>query len=262
MRIGVSLSCSKLDRFSEIYANCNIQHVQISLPADVTLIENELFSEINSFRNDNPNIEVSFHAYPFNLAERVESVRRLWIELAEQTIVLAGKIGASFVNFHAGYGVDAGKRDEHENLVKGITPVFRYLAEKGVVNNVGVHIENLYPEHRTSDFCKLCDRLSDFEIIFGSIDSPLLQLCYDYGHGNLDEYGIKILRKFYSRLGSVHAHDNDQLADIHWPIGNIGTIDWDKEIAYLKEISFNGVFILESSTQDQIESLRYLQNNK
>lgn len=263
MKIGVNLGYSMLDSFSEIYKDYNIQHVQITLPAEVSLFENDLIKNINRFKDHN-NIEISFHAYPFNLAERVETVRRTWIGLAEKTISLAGRVGAGFVNFHAGYGFDAAKRIEHEELVNGLIPVLNELTEKGAINNVEVHIENLYPEQRNSDFCKIGDRLSDFEKIFANIDSPILKLCYDYGHGNLDEHGIDILRKFPSRLGSIHAHDNDQLADIHWPIGNKakGTIDWDKEIQYLTDINYKGVFTLEGYTHDQLESLEYLQKSK
>lgn len=260
MIIGVSTGYRKLDKFSEIYKDLNIQHVQISIPADVTLIESDLLKTIDRLKSNN-NIEISLHAYPFNLAERVEPVRRVWIELAEKTLVLAGKIGASFVNFHAGYGFDAAQRTEHKKLVKGLIPVLCEITEKGIINNVEIHIENLYPEQRNSDFCKIGDRPGDFQIIFDNIDSPSLKLCYDYGHGNLDEHGIDILRNFTSRLGSIHAHDNDQLADIHWPIGNKdkGTIDWDKEIQYLKDIDFKGVLILESYPAEQLESLKYLQ---
>lgn len=134
------------------------------------------------------------------------------------------------------------------------------ITDLGIRNNVEIHIENLYPEQRNSDFSKMGDRLSDFQKIFENIDSPMLKLCYDYGHGNLDEHGIDILRNFYSRLGSIHAHDNDQLADIHCSIGNmtLGTIEWDEEIKFLNSFNFKGAFILEGYPNEQLGSLKYL----
>jgi sugar phosphate isomerase/epimerase len=109
---------------------------------------------------------------------------------------------------------------------------------------------------------KLCeismlgDRVSDFQLFFDEISSPSLKLCYDYGHGNIDEHGIDILKTFSSRLGSIHAHDNDQMSDMHWPVADPrGTIDWASEFAYLKSIGFKGPFILESKPADEVMSL-------
>lgn len=69
---------------------------------------------------------------------------------------------------------------------------------------------------------------------------PGLHLCYDCDHGNLDEHNIQ----FAGRLGSIHAHDNDQLADIHGALGDpvVGSIDWDQELGFLKSTVFAGPF--------------------
>ncbi|WP_027626143.1 sugar phosphate isomerase/epimerase family protein [Clostridium lundense] len=264
MKVGVSSPYKKLHLISETFKEYNIEHIQISLPADLKIIENDLYNEIIKYKTKNPSIEISIHAYPFNLAEKVQAVRNIWIELAEKTISFANKIEASFVNFHIGYSCNSGKRTEHHKIIKKLIPVLYKITEVGIHNNVEIHIENSYPEQRNSDFSKMGDRLSDFEKIFEVIDSSALKLCYDYGHGNLDEHGIDILRKFHFRLGSIHAHDNDQLADIHWPIGNkkLGTINWNKEIKFLMDINFQGAFILESYIKDQLESLNYLKKLK
>ncbi|WBW95575.1 sugar phosphate isomerase/epimerase family protein [Oceanirhabdus sp. W0125-5] len=260
MKIGVSIGYKKLDAFEKSFGEYNVQHIQIGgIPGNIEGIRKELSEKIKALKSQNPNIEISLHAYnKLNLAEEVDEVRMLWIELAKKNIYLARDIGAKFVNFHAGYGVDAGRRVQHEKCINNLIPVFKELVEVGSECNVEIHIENVYPEQRNSDFCKLGDRVSDFKKIF-DIKSEFLKLCYDYGHGNLDEQGIDILRSFNNRLGSIHAHDNDQLADIHWPIGQeVGTIDWENEIQYLKNIKFDGVFILESYIDDQVKSLEFL----
>jgi sugar phosphate isomerase/epimerase len=194
--------------------------VQIGLPSEVCAIEHELHESVRRFRDAHPSIEISIHAYPYNLAESVSPVRGAWVALAEQTICLAHRIGASFVNFHAGYAYDAAKRAQHSELAEKLIPVISDLVGMGV------------------------------------------KLCYDYGHGNLDEHGIDILHGLADRLGSVHAHDNDQLSDIHWPIGHKaqGTIDWDTEFRFLQEIHFQGAFILESYPKEQVQSLSFLEN--
>jgi sugar phosphate isomerase/epimerase len=260
MKIGINASVKKLNLIKETFKDYNIKHIQISLPANLDMIGDDIYNTISKYKIENPGVEISIHAYPFNFAESVESVRSIWVELANQTLGFASSIGATFVNFHCGYGIDAGKRKQHIEVVRQLIPVLHKITDLGIRHNIEIHIENLYSEQRNSDFCKIGDRLSDFQKIFKSIDSSMLKLCYDYGHGNLDEHGIDILRNFYYRLGSVHAHDNDQLADIHWSIGNgdLGSINWNEEIKYLNSFNYKGPFILEGYQNDQLASLKYL----
>lgn len=267
MKIGISINYKKINNLTSILKDTGvkIQHVQINgLPAEINKISNDLIEEVKKFHSENIGIELSFHAYPFNFAERVEKVKRVWIDLAKETIGLAKDLKASFVNFHAGYGIDAGTRIEHDTCRELVVLAIQELVETSQHYGMEIHFENLYSEHRNSDFTKIGDRVSDFKYFFDVVSNPLFKLCYDYGHGNLDEHGIDILRNFPDRLGSIHAHDNDQRVDIHWPIGNknLGTIDWDKEIEFLRNIEFDGPFILECDIEDQIIALEYLKSKR
>lgn len=267
MKIGISINYKKINNLTSILKDTGvkIQHVQINgLPAEINEISSDLKDEIKKFHLENMGIELSLHAYPFNFVEGVEKVKRIWVDLAKETIELGKDLNASFVNFHAGYGIDAGTRIAHDTCCKSVVPAIQELIETSRHYGMEIHFENLYSEHRNSDFTKIGDRVSDFKYFFDAVSNPLFKLCYDYGHGNLDEHGIYILRNFSDRLGSIHAHDNDQRADIHWPIGNknLGTIDWDREIKFLRNIDFKGPFILECDIEDQITALEYLKEKK
>lgn len=76
MKIGVSSWYKNMDMFSETFKDYHIQHVQVGLPSDVSVIESDFYRTVNKFRICNPGIELSIHAYPFNLAERVREVRK------------------------------------------------------------------------------------------------------------------------------------------------------------------------------------------
>ncbi len=260
MKIGVSLGLHKLPLFDELYRGFPIRHIQLGAFSPDRTDLNEMIKTVSLFRDHHPDIEISHHAYPYNLAEKVDVVRRLWIDLAKRNVEFAKQIGCSFVNFHLGAGIDAAKREHRgallETLVFGLCEIVD-LAQKYTMQ---VHIENVYPEQRCSDFCWIGDRTSDFDFVFNKIKADNLKLCYDYGHGNLDEHGIEILKNHAGKLGSTHSHDNDQISDIHWPIGvkGRGTIQWQAEIEYLKNIAFDGPFILESFYDEQIQSLNYL----
>ena len=260
MKIGISIGLHKLPLFDDLYRDFSINHIQLGAFSPDKSDLNEMIKIISLFRANYPDIEISHHAYPYNLAEKVDVVRKLWVDLAKRNIEFAQQIGCSFVNLHLGAGIDAAKREDRGAILETIVVGLSEIVDLAHIHRMQVHIENLYPEQRCSDFSWIGDRTSDFDFVFENIKSDNLKLCYDYGHGNLDEHGIDILKKHAGRLGSTHSHDNDQISDIHWPIGveGRGTINWEAEVEYLKNIAFDGPFILESYYEDQIQSLNYL----
>ena len=61
------------------------------------------------------------------------------------------------------------------------------------------------------------------------ISSPMLQACFDTGHGNLNGYSLdraaNILRDV--PIACTHAHDNNGVSDDH-SVPGTGTIDWSR----------------------------------
>jgi sugar phosphate isomerase/epimerase len=262
MRIGIGIDLRELSAFPAKYGDTApmIGHIQIFGAHETDLKPKEIKSKLTEFIAAYPGVSLSFHAYSgMNLVEEVQRVRNVWIQLAKQLLDLAADVGAIFVNFHAGYGIDANSWIRRQKYREALIPVLQQLLDD-TPRTVEIHLENLYPLPRHSDFCYVGDRLSDFNYFFGQITDTRLKLCYDYGHGNLDEYGIETLRQLADRLGSVHAHDNDQVIDVHASMGrlNVGTIPWSEEIRFLKEMRFAGPFILEGKIEEQLGSLEYL----
>ena len=195
-----------------------------------------------------------------NLAEQTERVKRVWLELAKELIQFSRDVKANFVLFHCGWGKDLNSGVEREQLLTDLIPTIQELLDFAKERRIEIHLENLYALPPNVDFCYLGDTLSDFRYLFSQLQDPVLKFCYDYGHGNMDQEGIALLRNFTKRLGSIHAHDNDKLIDSHCPIGGCknGTIDWENELRFLKAINFAGPLILEQSVVDQLKSLEYL----
>lgn len=263
LRIGVSMEPQSLKNFSSLFGEDTviIRHVQITGVLEAGKNTEQVKKDLGAIRELCPGLTVSFHAYPgMNLVEETPRVQKVWLELAKELLMFTGEIGGVFVNFHAGYGIDASSWVRRQKYRENLVPVIQELISTAKPLGLEIHLENLYPLARHSDFCYVGDRLSDFNYVFGHIDDPQLKICYDYGHGNLDEYGIEILRQLADRLGSVHAHDNDQIVDIHASMGRqgISTIQWENEINFLKEMRFSGPFILEGSLEEQTASLEYL----
>jgi sugar phosphate isomerase/epimerase len=260
IKLGASIDHRALEAFADRAwePGSGPRHVQIGgLGPEMDL---QTRSAIAAFVRGHAHLEISLHAYPYNFREEADPVRSVWLSLARETLDLAAETGARSVTFHAGHGIGAGERATHQRCPSRFIEAFGTIVAQAEALGIEVHLENLYQEPRSSDFGYIGDRPSDFERILRELRSPAFRLCYDYGHGNLQEDGIDILRRNIRSVGSLHVHDNDQVSDIHWGIGNPGrgTIDWGGELDFLREAGFGGAFILECDLPEQTGSLDYL----
>lgn len=261
MVLGMSAKRKELDEHLTAWKTVNapVEHVQFGGLSDKPLSDTVWLKEaMAKIRGAYPNASFSAHAYKVNLAEKTPRVRAVWLEIAREHILLASQLGIRFLNFHLGWG-SGGTRIKHIAYREALLPVIKELADTGEKLGVDIHVENLYPRPIHAEQRMLGDRPSDFTRILGAIDSTALKLCYDYGHGNIDEYGKCILRENIMRLGSVHVHDNDQMNDLHEALFE-GTIDWLSEISFLDGAGFNGPFILEQNPRRQALSVRRLRD--
>ena len=71
--------------------------------------------------------------------------------------------------------------------------------------------------------------------------------CLDTGHANINGFDPSMMAKVLGKhLKVLHVHDNYAYMDQHLICG-LGTIDWPLFINTLREISFDGVFSLETN---------------
>lgn len=259
MVLGMTARRSALEEHFAVWqaAEAPVRHVQFGGLSDEPFADEAwMRAAMDRAGTLYPDASFSAHAYKVNLAEKTPRVRAVWLAIAREHLQLAARLGLDFLNFHLGWG-SGGTRIKHTAYREALVPVIEELVDLGEELGVGVHIENLYPRPIHAEQRMLGDRPSDFSRILSAVSSPALRLCYDYGHGNIDEYGICILRENAARLGSVHVHDNDQMNDLHAALFD-GTIDWPAELAFLRRVGFRGPFILEQSPQRQLISVQRL----
>jgi sugar phosphate isomerase/epimerase len=69
-------------------------------------------------------------------------------------------------------------------------------------------------------------------------------VCLDVGHAHMTVGVAEAIETLGNRIGSVHVHDNHGMRDEHlWP--GDGTIDWDKTMPALKELTTPPACVLE-----------------
>jgi len=69
-------------------------------------------------------------------------------------------------------------------------------------------------------------------------------ICLDTGHINIEGDPVLALRKFANYLIHLHIADNRGKNDDHFLPGK-GSIDWESFLTILKEIDYQGIFMLE-----------------
>jgi sugar phosphate isomerase/epimerase len=154
----------------------------------------------------------------------------------------------------------------HPGQITGITPFYpgsdwrqniqsiRLLHKAAQEYGLRIAIENVPQKYgsimkTTEDFARLYleTGLNDIGIIL------------DTGHANLEAQIERFLTKLPDKIFELHLSDNMGESDQHLGIG-YGKIDWQNLAAQLKQISFNGIIMIEAvfNVPESLTKLRQL----
>ena len=167
------------------------------------------------------------------------------------------------LDIHASYGVEIswGAIDENQRrggveLVKNRIDMADKL-DSGVIimhtpeytDSIRRSLDELRPYAKSRNTKIAIENIINFPVVdkyFSDYSSDFLGLCYDSGHGNLEENSYEWLDKFKDRLISIHIHDNDGKKDLH-QIPFSGTVEWERLAKILAESSYRKCVNLETS---------------
>jgi len=150
-----------------------------------------------------------------------EDKRRAGVALVKNRIDMADKLNSDVIIMHTPEYTDP--------IRKSLDELQSYVESR----NIKIAIENII------NFPVVDKYFSDYSPEF-------LGLCYDSGHGNLEESSYEWLDKFKDRLISIHIHDNNGERDLH-QIPFDGTTDWEKLAKILAKSSYGKCLSLETS---------------
>ena len=135
-----------------------------------------------------------------------------------------------------------GTREEFFHLnVRLLTELLPVARECGVA----VCLENM-PYRKGEEF----STVEEWKEVLTTVNDSHAKACLDTGHLNVmgeDPYASVLELRDY--LEAMHVHDNRWGADMHL-IPYQGTLNWDRLIAGLKEIGFDGCVSLETAISD------------
>ena len=177
-------------------------------------------------------------------ADLTESIRKASVDEMLRSMDLSAEMAAEKVVMHP-------------SAITGLAPLVMDLAkgygkesmEKMIAHarNLGLRIclENMFPRYR-SFF-----EPAHFSALFDA--HPGLEMTLDTGHANIDGGSDRIfefIRRHGSRIGHVHASDNQGQRDDHLPIGE-GNIDFQGVMRRLATIGYGQTITLEVFAEDR-----------
>ncbi len=171
--------------------------------------------------------------------------------------------GLKVLDVHASYGVETswGALDESQrqagvNLVKNrINMAVELNSDVSVMHApaytdpIRKSLDELQPYTKSRNVRIAIENIINFPVVekyFSDYDPDFIGLCYDSGHGNIEENSYEWLDKFKDRLISIHIHDNDGKKDLH-QIPFTGTVDWERLSNLLAKSSYKKCVSLEVS---------------
>lgn len=122
-----------------------------------------------------------------------------------------------------------------------------YLSFLDYAQDLGVKIltENFNKCENPSSYYYI-DNVYELKQLIDYINHPNLYVCFDIGHGNMQETSLYEQIKYLGGLiKALHVQDNEKTKDLH-TAPFFGTANYDEVMCALKEIGYNGYFTLEA----------------
>jgi sugar phosphate isomerase/epimerase len=177
-------------------------------------------------------------AYP------IRTIRRACLDELERCARIFSALGAGIMNIHPCYFCPPAMRALLVDLnIEALKPI----AEMATSCGLKLAFEN---------YMNPFDRVSTFKSMLNEVAGMSLHL--DFGHTKIGKDNHTV---FCDHLGEhiahVHFSDNRGKADNHMPLG-VGSIDWEKAVASLKNTGYDGTITLEVFCDDPKMRFHYL----
>ncbi|MBQ3234535.1 MAG: sugar phosphate isomerase/epimerase [Clostridia bacterium] len=183
---------------------------------------------------------VQAHSPAFETLETLDPNEN-WQEKFEQTlrsIEICKELDIPVTVVHAGVKRNSSKEETFELNKKFYDLLLPTMEKTGVtvlVENVGINDNN------GRYYFNSGKRLAEFIDYY---DHPLLQACFDFGHGNAFNNNYNDVICLGERLKAIHYNDNNGVTDMH-TIPFLSTLDNNASMKALIDINYSGYFTFE-----------------
>ena len=168
-------------------------------------------------------------------------------EMSRRTVIAASRLGVRWVVVHP---LTDTVNTEYDNSIQLQTNPEFYceMVELAAKLGTGIAFENMSePGEHCDPRRRYGSATDDLIAILDSFAGAPVGVCWDVGHGRITYTGQpRQLRRLGSRLKATHVHDNRGQRDSHLIPFVGGNIKWETIMPVLREIGYEGDFILET----------------
>ncbi|HEX3483070.1 MAG TPA: sugar phosphate isomerase/epimerase family protein [Kofleriaceae bacterium] len=167
---------------------------------------------------------VSLHcAGGTNLAEKVERIRRVSLDIACEAVEIADDLGARWVTLHLGTaGISNGQADRKRARLALVVDSVAQILARTAGSRVILGLENLPRLPDVQALSRLGDCAEEFAIVLAQLESPRVGVVFDIGHARIHRPADRHVRDFLAavapRVVGFHLHWNDSCEDLHAPL--------------------------------------------
>lgn len=167
-------------------------------------------------------------------------------EMSRRCVIAAGRLGIRRITIHP---MSDTVNTEFDNEIQKKTNLEFYapMMELAKKCGTGLALENMADFDRAKIRRAYCADVDDLIDIIDTVNDPVLGVCWDFGHARMmigDQ--PRQLRKLGKHLVATHVQDNNGKRDSHLIPFVGGDIKWEKIMPCLKEIGYEGDFVLET----------------
>ena len=166
-------------------------------------------------------------------------------EIMRRSILASEMLGVKWVTIHP---LDDNINTEFETDVIAKTNIdfFSPWFEMAKKHNVGFALENVTEFDRARIRRRFGATTDDLLAVVDTINDDAFGITWDFGHANnMIKDQCRQLRKLGKRIKATQVQDNKGVYDSHLAPFVGGTVSWESIMPCLKEIGYEGDFILE-----------------
>jgi sugar phosphate isomerase/epimerase len=172
------------------------------------------------------------------------------VDALRKTIVFCHQLNCPALTLHIsaspGVKTRAALQQAKECVIGSLATIISFARER----HVEILLENLVPR---AQHLRLGAEIEDLIDIAEALNGQGVGICIDTGHSVLNNHDPSDdIRKAGHWLSSLHVNDNNGLEDLHMVPGK-GVIRWAQVYHALRDIRYDGVFMLEIEGQSPIE---------
>lgn len=238
--LGNTNSPDRMIEAVRVCSDCGYDAVDLYLKGVIRLSKNDLDAWIERMQRVLRQCGMSVSQCHLYFGKTDKDSLEEYEDRVAESMAVADRMGIEWgvihgIDYRSLFGVST-----EENIRLNVE-YFKRLQERVKPKTVGLAFENIMG-------CDFSNADTLIEICERACPHGKVGVCWDTGHANLSE-GVdqgESIRTLGKWLKCLHAHDNHGKFDEH-TLPMMGTVDWRKLIAALREIGYEGDFVYESA---------------